>query len=411
MIERILSPEKLDVWFGENSDKQYARELLFSTLFDLMGMVVFKVFPSVNSAYQSKAETISVSVASIYNKLSGIEISTISSLVQDTSNEMAEISTGLKAQRSPLLAGYKTKMLDGNCIETAKHRLKALRDTKAGPLLGKSLIVYDHELDLASDIFPCEDGHAQERSLLHKIIPTVCNGDVWVADRNFCVQDFLSGINLASAHYVIRRHKNLPTELQDEPIFVGDSDTGEVYEQAVKITDSNGNNACVSRLITIKLKKSTRSKDNVLEVITNLPIDVDAISIAGVYRKRWSIETMFQHLTTHLKSEINTLGYPKAALFGFSISLVVYNLLSVIKAAMRSIHGEEKIEEEVSGYYVAGEISRSVMGMEVALPADERMCFREMSLREFTKFLKKIMKNVVLSKYKKHKRGPKKTTT
>ena len=47
---------------------------------------------------------------------------------------------------------------------------------------------------LAVDVFPCEDGHAQERSLLTGVLPSVEAGDVWIADRNFCTNKFLFGI-------------------------------------------------------------------------------------------------------------------------------------------------------------------------------------------------------------------------
>ena len=64
---------------------------------------------------------------------------------------------------------------------------------------------------------------------------------------------------------------------------------------------------------------------------------------------RWDIETAFQELEAHLHSEINTLGYPKAALFGFCVALVAYNVLALVKAALRSVHGEAKIANELSG--------------------------------------------------------------
>ncbi len=40
----------------------------------------------------------------------------------------------------------------------------------AGPLPGKSLVVYDPGVRLPIDVFPCEDGHAQERSLLKTVL-------------------------------------------------------------------------------------------------------------------------------------------------------------------------------------------------------------------------------------------------
>ena len=408
-LERVLSPEKLDKWFEVNSDKQYTREILFSTLFDLMGMVVFKVFPSVNSAYRSNTESMTASLTSIYNKFNGLEPETTAALLRDTSSEMASLTRGLKAQRIPLLSGYTVKMLDGNCIEKTEHRLKVLRKTNAGPLPGKSLVVYDHSLDLAIDLFPCEDGHAQERSLLKKVLPTVKPKDVWVADRNFCVMGFLSGIELRKGFYVIRRHMNFPLELQGKMQYVGETETGKVYEQKIQIKDKDASNKRIVRFITIELNESTRDSDDVISIISNLPEDIDAVTIAEIYRNRWSIETLFQKLTSDLNSEMNTLGYPRAALFGFSLALIAYNALSIVKAAMRSVHGEEKIEQEVSGYYIAGEVSRTLEGMNVALPDEQWIVFREMSDREFIRFLKSLMKDVNLLKYKKNTRGVKKT--
>jgi len=88
------------------------------------------------------------------------------------------------------LPGKRIKQLDGNCIEKTEHRIQELRSIAAGPLPGKSLVVYDPILRLPIDVFPCEDGHAQERSLLRMVLQTVKKNDVWVADRNFCTIDF-----------------------------------------------------------------------------------------------------------------------------------------------------------------------------------------------------------------------------
>jgi len=49
----------------------------------------------------------------------------------------------------------------------------------------------------------------------------------------------------------------------------------------------------------------------------NLPKDVTAVECAELYRKRWSIETLFYEVTQTLQCEIKTLGYPSAALFAF----------------------------------------------------------------------------------------------
>jgi len=80
------------------------------------------------------------------------------------------------------------------------------------------------------DVFPCEDGHAQERSLLSQVIPSIKADDVWIADRNFCVLSFLFGIKNKEGSFVIRQHKGLPFEELGPMHSQGRSDTGQVFE-------------------------------------------------------------------------------------------------------------------------------------------------------------------------------------
>ena len=88
--------------------------------------------------------------------------------------------------------------------------LKFGDETNAGALPGKSLVVFDPELGIAIDVIPCEDGHAQERSLLSEILNTIEPNDLWVADRNFCVRAFLFGIVRQDGFFNIREHNNMP---------------------------------------------------------------------------------------------------------------------------------------------------------------------------------------------------------
>jgi len=307
-----------------------------------------------------------------------------------------------------LLPGYRVKMLDGNCIEATEHRLDVLRQTKAGALPGKSLVVYDPMLEMAIDVFPCEDGHAQERSLLNQILPTVEEADVWTMDRNFCVRSFLLGIDDKKGYFLCREHKGLKWEALGVEQKKGKTDTGTLYEQWIKIIDDQGK-VRKYRRIRLVLKAETRDGEKEIAILTNLPkAAANAKLIAEIYRKRWSIETMFQELEAHLHSEINALGYPKAALFGFCVALVSYNVLAVVKAALRAKHGEEIIENELSGYYLAGNITRTYDGMMIALPDEEWTIFQSMGNTKIAEILLQLAGNVKLSKFKKSRRGLKK---
>src|SRR5262249_61659075 len=98
---------------------------------------------------------------------------------------------------------------------------------------------------------------------------------------------------------------------------------------------------------------------------------VNATQHGDLSVKRWKIEGAFAELTVALRWEVDTLGFPKAALFGFSVAVVAYNVLAVLKAALRAVYGEETVEKEVSGYYMALEGAPVYAGMMIALPAEE----------------------------------------
>ena len=109
-----------------------------------------------------------------------------------------------------------------------------------------------------------------------------------------------------------------------------------------------------------------------------------------------------------MNSEINTLGYPGAALFGFCVALVTYMIMSVLKSALGAVHGFDVIDKQVSGYYIAEEISGTYRGMMIAIDYDHWIVFQQMSVPQFVNILKKLAGNVRLSAYQKHPRGPKK---
>jgi len=148
----------------------------------------------------------------------------------------------------------------------------------------------------------------------------------------------------------------------------GRVETGKVAEQQVQVIDEAGK-AHRFRRIRVELDQPTRDGDQVIYLLTHLPCKVaSAKTVARLYRQRWTLETAFQELEGHLHSEINTLGYPKAALFGFCLALVTYNTLAMVWAALRGVHGEQKIDQETSGYYIANEIAETRKGMMIAIP-------------------------------------------
>ena len=165
-IENVLADDRLDSIFEENAQQQYPGDLLFSTVADIMSLVVCQIHPSVNAAYVDRKDQIGVSVKSVYDKLKGIEPVVSRALVRDTAARMQAIINQAGRISKPPLAGYRTKIVDGNHLRRTDRRIGELRELNAAPLPGQALVVFDPQYRLVVDVLPCEDGHAQERSLL-----------------------------------------------------------------------------------------------------------------------------------------------------------------------------------------------------------------------------------------------------
>jgi hypothetical protein len=409
-LENAVTAELLDEVFVKTAKRQRCGELLFSSVVNLLAVVTTGGRKSVNEAYLARKEEFTVSVASVYNKLNGMETEVSRQMVRQTAMRMAEVVTQLAPRRPPMLAGYRTKILDGNHLAATEHRIEELRSIAAGPLPGHALVVLEPDRMLATDVFPCEDGHAQERSLLPQVLTTVEARDLWIADRNFCTTGFLFGIANQYAAFVIRQHKqNLTCELLGERHKIGRCPRGMIYEQQMQITDEAGKSRTIRR-VTIELKEPTRDGETEIHVLTNLPKTVaNARSVANLYLHRWTVERAFHELDQAFNGEIKTLGYPGAALLSFCVALLAYNVTSVVKSALVATHGDKAKRETLSGYYLAGEVAATYNGMMIAIPeAEWTTHFALLNPAELARILKALAANVRPDRFRKNVRGPKK---
>jgi IS4 transposase len=409
VLERLLDAPRLDDLFARTAERQYTRELMFSSLVQMMSEVVLGVHPSVHAAYKANKEALGVSTTALYNKLDRVETGVAAALVRDSAELAEPVVKALGASHPRWIPGYQIKVLDGNHLSATEHRLNALRGTWAAPLPGQALVVLDQQRMLITDVMLSEDGHAQERSLIPAVLDLVEADQLWIEDRNFCTLGLMFGMAQRGAAFVVRQHGQLQGELLGRAQRTGTTRSGPVYEQAMQIRDPATGETMRIRRITIKLKVPTRDGDTELHILSHVPSGrASAAQLARVYGKRWSIETAFFAITTTLTCEINTLGYPKAALFTFCLALLAYNAVSLIKAALRREHGRQKVHDEISGYYLALEIGRTYDGMMIAIPTPHWALFRDLSEPEFAGALRELASSVDLAKYQKHPRGPKK---
>jgi IS4 transposase len=407
-LEHALSPKALDELFEQTTARGYTRQLLFSTAVDLMSLVACGQLPTVKAAYHHLLGRVPVSLKSVYEKLAHIETAVSAGLVRAVAGRCRAVIDELGGAPDKLLPGYRAKILDGNHLAATHKRLKVTRGHTAGPLPGMCLVVLDADAGLVCDVVCCEDGHTHERSQIDRVLPLVGADEVWIADRNFSTTDFLQGVSVRGGCFVVRRHGNL--RVRPRGAFGPEvwTERGWVRQRRVDVC-REGRVVLAARHVVVRLKKPTEDGDEEVEMLTNLPAEAaGAAKVSDLYLSRWTIEVAFNELTTSLTCEPNTLGYPRAALFGFCVAVAAYNVLSVLKASLRATHGRAKVAADVSGYYMALEWSAVYPGMMVALPAERWTRFGGMPPGELAACLRAWSGKVNLRKFQKS--APRKPT-
>ena len=92
----------------------------------------------------------------------------------------------------------------------------------------------------------------------------------------------------------------------------------------------------------------------------------------------------------------------------FCLAVVAYNVLRLTRAALGAVHGAEKIEREVSSYYLAQELTKVFTGMAIALPPEEWEADGRMTPAELAGQLRQWAQQAPRWRYQKHPRGPQK---
>jgi IS4 transposase len=408
-LQQAISPQWLNELFEENRERQYTRELLFSTTVDLMSVVAMGLQPSLHAAVQ--ASDLNVSITALYDKVNHTEPGVVRALVQGSGARLTPLMTPMKKGEAPWAKGYRVRIVDGNHIASSEKRLQLLRHFPGAALPGHSLVVYAPEQGLVVDMVPCEDAHRQERTLMPAVLQLAQPGDLWISDRNFSTRAILFGFERQQATFIVREHGSSPNP---HPLGslrkVGRIETGTVYEQPVQIVDEAGQLLDLRR-IELHLDVPTEEGDSIICLLTNAPKSrLTAKAVARLYRKRWTIEGMFQRLEGVLHSEVRTLGRPRAALFAFGVALVAYNILAVLQAAIEAAHPEAKEAGiELSAYYVSHAVKLVYAGMMMAVaPAVWSLFEQSFSAQELGHLLIDIAAYAEPRRFRKHPRGPKK---
>jgi hypothetical protein len=405
-LDWIVEGTPLDQVFDEIATGQYTRDFTLEHFVHTMLDVASGYRRSPRVAFLKRRLDTIASLSAFYRKLGRMELAIPTEIVHRTglrSRDLIVAAGGLKPEP---ITGYAARILDGNVLTGVEHRILPLRTTNAAGLPGKSLAVYEPASELILDVLLEEDAHCQERAMLDRVV--VKPNELWIADRNFCVRTFLFSIARPGAFFLIRWHK---TTCPFEPVGPlqarGRCETGEVFEQDIEVENPDDGSRHRLRRFILQLDQPTRDGETEIVLVTNLPADVSAILGCVVYRGRWQIEGHFQILTDLLHCEVPTLGYPRAALFAFCMSVVAGNALAVLKGNLRAVHGDE-MANALSDFALVDEVAETYPGMMIAVPPHEWSFVRRCSVSEVAGILTELAEKVSVERMLRSRRGPKK---
>src|SRR5262249_13662932 len=201
--------KRINTIFEEVSQKQYTKELMFSTAADLLVEVCLFGCDSVNSAYLRDQERIPVSVVAVYEKLQGVEPAVCEALVSRTADSAVSLITTLQAQRPEPIPGYRLRIGDANVLGRSERRLGVLRGTNVAALPGQSVVLLDYATGVISHIVTCENAHTSEKRILLGLLPHLTKGDLFLGDSCYSSLVFLQGVRDRQASF-LWRHPSRP---------------------------------------------------------------------------------------------------------------------------------------------------------------------------------------------------------
>jgi hypothetical protein len=406
-LDWLIDETSLDPLFDQVAENQYTREFTLGHFVQVMLDVACGFRPSPRAAFLRRKLDHVASISAFYRKLDRMESAVPALVVRETAERARELIVAAGGLRPEPIPGYACRILDGNILTGTEHRIAPLRSTRSAALPGMSLAIYESVSGLIRDVILEENAHSQERALLDQVV--IESGQLWIADRNFCVRTFLFRIARAGAFFLVRRHEStLPFEPITPLKAVGRCATGLVFEQEIWVVDPEHKGVRQRlRRIVLRLDEPTRDGETEIVLVTNLPPSVSAVLCTEVYRGRWEIEGHFQKLTDLLHCEIPTLGYPRAALFGFCMSVVAGNALAVLKGNLRAVHGDEMVVE-LSDFTLMEEVAEIYPGMMVAVPPPGWSFVRGASVCTIATMLTELAAKVPMDRMLRSRRGAKK---
>jgi len=412
VLEWTFPGDCVDRLFADHADGQHTRQLTLGAVFRLLVQVVAGGRRSVFAAYQADQgqdhPTIPATAQALYAKVGRTAPAFATALLRHSADRLLPLLAAAGRAAVPDWPGFQVRVLDGTDLDGSAHRLKVLRRTRSAGLPGRLVVEYDLASGLCTDAVASEDAYASETNLVAGLVRRAVPGQLYVADRNFCTWDILSGLAARGAHFVIREHQKLRWQPRGPAVRRGRVDTGEVWEQPLWVQDRHTGARLAVRRVVVKLDQPTRDGDTEVRLLTNLPRRHKGQAVAQLYRRRWTLEGHFDFVKNQLHGQVESLGRPRAALLMMCLAMVAANALAVVRQAVAVSHGADL--SELSGYYLADELAGNYRAVGVLVSQARWAALATLAVAPYWSWCLEVAAHVRPAAFQKHPRGPKQPT-
>jgi len=121
-------------------------------------------------------------LAALYDKVNRTEPALLRALVRGSAERLAPVAAAVDS--GTILPGWQLRVLDGNHLPASEKRLAPLREHRGAALPGQSLVVYDPDSGLVTDIVASEDAHQSERASVAPLLASAQPGQLWIAAKS-----------------------------------------------------------------------------------------------------------------------------------------------------------------------------------------------------------------------------------
>jgi hypothetical protein len=244
--------------------------------------------------------------------------------------------------RSRLSAFPEVWVVDSSGLDRVARKLKAVRRVPEVVIPGSVLAVYDLFRGLPRALHFHEKLLGGDAGRLRDVLAEIPRGTLLVSDRGFSSVRLLAEIGASGLHGVIRLKSNvLLSDAEELGRFVDEG--AEVADRLATV--GSGQRAPKTRVRIVE-KKLPDGEVLRLAVTVTEPRSLPAKLVLDLYRRRWAIEQMFQHLKEVLNLRRFYGANTNAVAMQVYASAIVYAALRATQARIAADH--KRRPEELS---------------------------------------------------------------